>query len=152
MPIFLYLSCFYDIISMYQSDLNKKQEVNIMITFIALFYGCYCILAMFLDAIVLESSAVMTFLALATLCCGALAIFAHVRQAWTPAILCLFGMVAIELLAQHIAMVEILSAVMLAIIATYHIKREISTIIRRDAGRPGGPTIPHWIQLLLRYA
>ena len=48
-------TCFYDIISMYQSDLNKKQEVNIMITFIALFYGCYCILAMFLDAIVLSS-------------------------------------------------------------------------------------------------
>jgi len=137
---------------MYRSDSNKKQEVNIMITFIALFYGCYCILAMFLDAIVLEVSAVMTFLALVALCCGALALFAHVHQARTPAILCFFGLVAIELLVQHIAMVEILSAVVLAIIATYRIKREIAAIIRRNAGRPGGPTIPHWMQLLLRYA
>ena len=122
-----------------------------MITFIALFLGCYYILAMFLDAIVLEASAVLTFLALAMLCCGALALFAHVRRAWTPAILCLFAMVAIEVLAQHIAMVEILSAVVLAVIATYHIKREIVTLIRRNAARPGGPTIPHWMQLILRY-
>lgn len=123
-----------------------------MITFIALFLGCYSILATFLDAVVLEASAVMTFLALITLCCGALAIFAHVRRAWTPAILCLFGMVAIELLAQHIAMVEILSALVLAIVATYHVKREISAFIRRDASRPGGPMLQPWMQIVLRYA
>ena len=123
-----------------------------MITFIALFYGCYCILSMFLDAIFIEASAVMTFLALAMLCCGALALFAHVRQAWTPCILCLFGMVAIELLAPHIAMVEIVSAVVLAGIATFHIKREIVRYIRRNASRPGGSTLPPWLQNLLRYA
>lgn len=122
-----------------------------MITLIGLFLGCYYILAMFLDAIVLEASAFCTLLALIMLCCGALAIFAHQNRAWTPAILCLFGMVAIELLAQHVAMVEIVFAALLAIIATLRIKREIAGYIRRDAARPGGPTLRPWMTTVLRF-
>lgn len=121
-----------------------------MITLIGLFLGCYYILAMFLDAIILEASAICTLLALIVLACGALAIFAHQRRAWTPAILCLLGMVAIELMTPHIAMVEIVFAALLAIIATLRIKREISDYIRRDAARPGGPTLRPWAIIVLR--
>lgn len=122
-----------------------------MLTLIALFLGCYYILAMFLDAIVLEASAVCALLFLIMIGCGALAIVANQKRAWTPAIISLLGTVAIQLLAQHVAMVEIVFAVILAIIATYRIKREIAGYIRRDAARPGGPMLQPWMTTLLRF-
>lgn len=122
-----------------------------MITVISLFLGCYYILATFLDAIVVEAEAFMALLGLLMLAFAALAIFAHQPRAWTPAIFCLLGMVATELLVPHIAMVEILTALVLAILATMRIKREINTFIARDARAPGGPTLSPHMVIFLRF-
>lgn len=122
-----------------------------MVTFIGLFFGVYYILATFLGALFLAREGVVSVLILLMLAFGALAIFGNSRRAWTPAILCLLGMVAFEVLAPYEAMLEIVGALILAGIGTYVVKRQIVAYIRRDVTRPGGPRLSQTLRTFLRY-